>query len=220
MVSGTEGRTRGLMAVAVGVLVLALAGCGGSEKVASSTQISKSSPTTTTAAASAAFDPAAALFTLSDFPTGWTKEPARKDNDTLCSTHLFDPSLSEAEASYSNQGGLPQVNHHVGSFAPGVAAKAMTATRAIFDACTQDTQDGTTWTVAPTSFPTLGDENFAYLGTAEVEGFTVKAIFTATRSGDGVVALVHGDLGSVDAAETVRYVRRALVRLRAVQDGG
>lgn len=201
---------RGLLAALCAAIAIALVGCGGGDG-------GSDAEPTATVTVQAPFDPSAALFTLSDMPVGWVKEKDDPDREVLCDTRLFDPSLVNAEVSFSQQGQLPQMNQHVGAYAPGAASAAMAATRKVFDACTTDKVDGLTWTLSPTSFPAMGDESLTYLATTDARGLRVTALFNAMRLGDGVVSVVYGGIGDVDTAAAEDYSRRALARLAAVQ---
>lgn len=202
----------------VGAGLVLVAGCGGGsaeEAPTSSRVTSSNAPVVTTAAT---FEPKDVLFTLSEMPTGWVKdEDSDDDDDALCDTHLFDSALADAEVTFSQQGTIPQLSQRVGSFTPGEATKVMAATKAVYDACSGDENGGLDWTVAPVSFPALGEESFAYLASAEEDGVRIAAIFTVVRSGDGVVGVVYGDFGSVDTTVAEDYARRAVARLEAAQ---
>ncbi|MGE3235945.1 MAG: hypothetical protein AB7O78_19755 [Thermoleophilia bacterium] len=213
-----------LSAMCVAVVAMALvAGCGGGS---GSAHVASSPPATTAAAAAttatvatpaASFDPENVLPALSEMPTGWVKDEDDDDDKVLCDTHLFDPATAQAEVTYSDQGQLPQLEVKAGSFPPGGAAEAMRQGRATYDACKQYERDGITWTVSPASFPALGEDSFAYLATADVQGVDVAALFIVMRSGDGVVGVAYGDFASVDTSAVEGYARRALARLKEAQ---
>jgi hypothetical protein len=212
--------------VAAGLtLLVACGGSGGSAEKPGSTGAASTTEASTTeapateapTAAGETFDPEDVLFGLSEMPAGWVKDQNDDDDDALCGTHLFASARADAEVSYSQQGELPQVAERAGAFAPGGAAKALAATKKKYDGCSGERRNGFEWTVSPVSFPSLGEESYAYLATAEADDLRIGALFTVMRSGDGVVGVVYAELGEVNTSVAEDYARRAIARLEAAQ---
>jgi hypothetical protein len=213
-----------LVAAALTLLVACGGGGDSAEKPDPATEASTTEAPTTkapspeaSAAAAADSDPADVLFRLSEMPAGWVKDQNDDDDDALCGTHLFDSAQADAEVSYSQQGQLPQVAERVGAFAPGGAARALAATKKKYDGCSGERRNGFEWTVSPVSFPSLGEESYAYLATTEADGVGIGALFTVMRSGDAVVGMAYGELGEVNTSAAEDYARRAIARLEAAQ---
>lgn len=207
---------RAVGALLLGTLALALSACGGdgSAGAAVSTGTTASSPTSATAPAPS-FDTDAALFTLADLPTGWVQDPEDNDKSSVCSTTALDPALKTSTGRFSSQGNVPSIVQRVGSFAPGAAVTAMQSLRDTIAGCTKDRQGDIDFTIAPASFPDLGDDTFAYLATGETKGIRVAGLLVAIRLGDGITTVGYADIGSVDTFAVEKYARRALVLLRA-----
>jgi hypothetical protein len=212
------------------------------------TTVTDASPAPTSAAKPSAADEAklkSALLAVSDLPTGWTAAPAEAEGEgegdesiTPCGQNLDayeDESGATAEASFQKSELGDQLFTGLASFASGEAASASAKkVNDIFTSCgtwSEDDPDGThyEYRAEPVSFPTLGEETFAFRLTINVTGSSDGTPISAQgagnvitiRRGANLEVLLHLALGllgpaNLDSAETETIARKADTKLAAI----
>jgi hypothetical protein len=121
--------------------------------------------TSTTAAATGSEDPAARLLTVDDLPTGWSEAPELTEDDEesgaaeLCAD-VVGPDLDVPNAERGFKAGDlgPFLLHAVAIVDDEAQARDVMSR---FTTCIQDPPAAGGFTVAPLSFPSLGDETVA-----------------------------------------------------------
>lgn len=201
---------------------LVVGACGGGDDAAEagSTAATAAPPAT----ASSTFNAEDAVIALSDLPAGWAVDPEDDgdDDDGFCGRDEDIPSLtgieaaSKAEAQFAEGGNIPALFNAVAAYAPGGAEISFAKFKEIVNGCTFTESDGTTFKVAPVSFPEQGDESVPLLVSAEVEGFTVSLYFVFVRVADGITIVGYGGLAP-DVAEVEKFVRLAVTKLQEAQ---
>lgn len=205
----------------VAVTALALGGCGGGDDAAEAG--SAAGTAAPPATASSSFKAEDAVIALSDLPTGWAVDPDETDDDDgFCGRDEDIPSLvgfeavSKAEAQFAEGGNIPLLFNFVAAYAPGDAAISFDKFAEIVGDCSSFESDGTTFKVAPVSFPEQGDASVPLLVSAEIEGFTFSLYFVSVRVADGITVVGYGGLGP-DVAEVEKYVGLAVTKLEQAQ---
>ena len=174
---------------------------------------------------------AGALLTIEDMPTGWTVSPADEDDEDdgtpICgieSGALGDQALDRLTADFQQSELGPLLSQIIDRFAEGDAKRIMAEFGDAFGSCTEWVdvdEDGqeTTWRLGPLSFPTFGDETFAFRmsTTVAILGF-VELDFVVWRRGDVTEVIGHTSIGfeGIDSEQTEAFVRRADDKLRAI----
>jgi hypothetical protein len=210
------------------------------------TTVTDASPAATSAKQPSAADEAtlrSALLAVGDLPTGWTAAPAEtegEDGESLapCGQNLDvyeDESGATAKASFQKSELGDQLFTGLAGFSSGEAASSSAKkVNDIFTSCgtwSEDDPDGThyEYRAEPVSFPTLGDETFAFRLTINVtgtsDGIPISAqgagnVITIRRAAnlEVVLHLALGLLGpaNLDSAETETIARKADEKLAAV----
>lgn len=210
---------------AVALLVaaaIALVGCGGGDGEADAG--GADAPASTTAAAPPPFDPQEAVIALSDLPSGWAVDPDDEDDEDedFCGrgesvkSLVGVESVGKAEAQFAEGGSIPVLVNALGAYAPGDADTAFDRLRGILADCPSFESDGTTFDIAPVSFPEVGDESVPLLFSGEVEGFTIGFYFVIARVEDGITIVGYGGLAP-DVSEAERFARLAVTKLEEAQ---
>lgn len=172
-------------------------------------------------------DPHAVLLALSDLPAGWSSIPV----EDVENTEEEDPSQpcnqqprglvakSDAEADFQVSDSGPFLSHLVEVYNPGDAQKSIDAELASVESCpewTETDEEGTEYKfqIQPLTFPGVGDQSIAYRVNMEVEGTTVVFDVVMFRRADVAETVVYGAVGSVNSAETERFVLKADAKLK------
>jgi hypothetical protein len=202
----------------VAATALALGGRGGGDDAADA------GSTAGPPRATATFNARDAVMALSDLPSGWAVDPDDDDeedeNDFFCGEDLdavVEPEeVNEAQAQFAQGGSIPLLINAVGAYAPGDADVAFDKFEEIVADCSSFEDEGTTFEVAPVSFPEQGDESVPLLLSAEVEGLAVSLYLVVVRIADGITIVGYGGLGP-DVAEVEKYVSLAVTKLEQAQ---
>lgn len=234
-------RTRHATIAVLAVLTLA-AGCGSDDDGQARTVETTEAPTSEdTAAETASTDVAVeeeteeegpgdaspvndVVVRLEDLPTGWSEAPpsAEDDDTSFCDGH--DPMaemtpVEEASSDFQMSDFGPFLSSDAMRFATADDAQAFIDTFAdAVNACSEFTEtddSGTTitYTLAPLSFPDLGDGTFAARMSATTPFGPLSVDFAVTVAGPTVLAVVNGGFGAPDTALTESSMRLMLDRI-------
>ena len=228
MTRGTLRRLR--FGAVLGLLAaLILTGCGGTDDDTSGpkTDAKPVSSTVTTA------DLRSALLTTDDLPTGYAvgatptgADTAGMPDDAACAAALkgFKSSATvgkdatKADVQFSAGDAGPFLLESVAWIEGGAAATGFTTFRSALAKCdtwTMAQPDGTksTVTLAPATFPKLGDDSYAYRLTIRLGTLSVGSNMVVLRVGNALCVLVHSGVPSVPVADTVAVGRTAATKL-------
>lgn len=190
-------RTRGMRAMLSGALaVAALAtACGGGDRAdtiappptqAPLSTASRVATPTASAQPTATSEPevdagvlSRVMWELSDMPSGWSAgDPGdgTDDEDNFCGVNVSQQSKNKASVTFGQSAFGPLAVQSAALYTVGDAKKSMDTVRDGFKKCgsswTSADNPPQTWTVAPLSFPKIGDETFTVrLTTTEIPLF-------------------------------------------------
>lgn len=185
------------------LLLVLVAGCGGSEKPDAATTKSPTSPTPAVTTSTAPTAPAAdllnraeladVLLTLNDVPPGFTQDPDDDTGDgkkTFCDYKVpFRHKLSVARG-FSDDAGQRYLSTIIRQYASVEQAKAsFDALVKALQACKKDESDGETYDIALMSAPKLGDGSVGVQLTAS--SYVIKNNFVLV----GPVLVTTGAVG-------------------------
>ena len=157
----------------------------------------------------------ASLLTIGDMPTGWTGGAAvfepRTPGGTYNSfcTELPARSIAAAYVEFEKSAFGPFLTHSIVVYPDSASARAALDDLAnAAQNCTQVTDgSGSTNTISPLSFPSLGEDTFAVRSSGTVE---MDAIYILVDN--LLLTITHGGLGAVDSAVTESSARTAVDR--------
>ncbi|GAB6984822.1 hypothetical protein [Nocardioides pyridinolyticus] len=174
----------------------------------------------------------AALLTVGDLPSGWTKSPEEADDDSedtiepaRCQEVIdaLDDSSSDAategEANFNRGGAFGTImSETISSYADEVDADVVQHIADAFSDCptfTSTDADGevSKVTVSPMSFANLGDQTLAVAMSFESSMFTVQVNVAYVVIGHNVLALINGGVGGADGAELEKFAKLAVSKL-------
>lgn len=157
----------------------------------------------------------ASLLTINDMPTGWTGaapvfEP-RTPGGTYTSfcTQLPARSIAAAYVEFEKSALGPFLTHSIVVYPDSANARAaLDDLMSAAQNCSQFTDSsGSTNTISPLSFPSLGDDTFAVRSSGTVE---MDAIYILVDN--VLINIHHGGIGAVDSALTEASARLATER--------
>jgi hypothetical protein len=173
-----------------------------------------------------------ALLSVSDLPSGWSKTPDEKDDeseDTIeparCQAvinALDDDSTNAAakgEANFNKGGAFGTImSETISSYSREVDSRVVQHIADAFSECptftsTDEEGEVSTVTVSPMSFANLGDQTLAVTMTFESSMFTVSVNVAYVVVGHNVVALINGGLGGADGAQFEKFAKQAVSKL-------
>jgi hypothetical protein len=182
------------------VALVAAASCSGGngDEEGASPSTASTSPTSITdvpAPALTASDLRAILIPLEDLPTGWSEDPRQPEDVAVCGHRSLKeelPTAAVAEAMFRSGDGSEILAEGLAVFVDG-AETAMVAARAryaceSFDAGAELGEVS----IAPASFPQIGDDSFAFRLTANVNGIEVTYLQVVWSRGPVVASIQQG----------------------------
>jgi hypothetical protein len=220
----------GAVAVVVG---LSLAACGGGSSSRAET------PSTRTTSAKAAKTVAvptaaqlnAALLAVQEMPTGYavTPDTSNSSDKGPCDKPTLNtqvPPAAKASIRFSKAQAGPFFVESLAAYAGDGAKRIYELAKQLFDSCPKWSETGsdgtaTAYSIAPLSFPKLGDATLAFRLTGATAGATAEGDVIVVRKGN-LVAVMAG-LGttsilgatSIDSATTESIARAAVTKLPA-----
>lgn len=227
MTRGTLRRLR--LGAVLGLLAaLILTGCGGTDDASEPKANTKPASSTVTAA-----DLRSALLTTADLPTGYAvgATPAGTDtagtpDDAACAAALkgfknsatVGKDAAKADIQFAAGDAGPFLLESVVWLKGGAAATGFATFRSALAKCdswTMAQPDGTksAVTLAPTTFPKLGDDSYAYRLTIQLGALSVGSNLVVLRVGNALCVLVHSGVPNVPAADTAAAGRTAATKL-------
>ena len=166
-----------------------------------------------------------ALLAVEDMPSGWTIDEDSRSGDAtqVCNTTPMDEVIApDAAAERAFTGGEtgPFLTQHL--IALEYEDDAMNGIDRIREAfgCGEwtDPETDTTWTIAETAFPDLGDETTAYrLSTTGTDNdVSMDGNAVVIRDGGVILLVVHVVSGEIDSSVTEELIRTAFDKIRDV----
>ena len=158
-----------------------------------------------------------ALLTVEDMPSRWSiDEEGSSDTTQVCNApplgELIDPD-AEAERRFTTGETGPLLTQHLVALEyEDDAMNGIDRIREAFD-CGEwtDSETDTTWTIAETAFPELGDETAAYRfsTTGTDNDISTNGNAIVIRDGGVILLVVHVAPGEIDASVTEEITRTA-----------
>ncbi|MCH8562031.1 hypothetical protein LTI14_02170 [Nesterenkonia sp. YGD6] len=173
-------------------------------------------------------DVEAALLTLDDMPTGWTKDPDESSDDTdddaaLCELELLEDfgAVDTASADFSAGDFGPLLSHTVAVFDDDDAERGLEAFTEAFNTCdewTEETEDGPlTFRPTPVSFPSFGDGTLAVRIDVESEMVDMTMDMITWRQANTLSLIAVMEVfGAPDGEQTEEFVTVADERLASL----
>lgn len=163
------------------------------------------------------------LLTLGDLPSGWTVDNSPDSDDASapsCLKQLDVSTRSSAavSASFIKGEGLPLLEQQLSAFADsGDTAAAYSSFTSILNKCTDlsFTTDGQlfTGTIAPLTFPNIGDQSKAWRMSFTAGGHELEMDLVLTQKGAELALFLYGNLGATDVDELATFASIALTKM-------
>lgn len=180
----------------------------------------------------------AALLTVQDLPTGYSLDTSGDDDspdsssgDAPCARQFDNlenlnkhKDVTSAERDFTKGGFGPFVTETLASYRSDDAARdTMKVVTGLFQKCQSftatdpDDKKKSTYTIAPVSFPKIGDQTLAVTATIKSEDIEVTAVLAFARLGQHITYLAGAGLAGFDATELEQLMRKASSRLSAAR---